>query len=120
MFVFGVILALVYWDSTRESRAAQRAAEHEKVELAKITQTLIDARNRPPSQTAARDPGAARRKARLREAARALYGGRWPTLTVSVTASVTARGRLDLHAEERAHPLQQRLELLLAHAELST
>ena len=50
VFVFAVILALVYWDSTRESRAAQRAAEHEKVELAKITQTLIDARNRPPSQ----------------------------------------------------------------------
>lgn len=50
VFVFGVILALVYWNSTRESREAQRAAEHEKVELAKITQTLIDARNRPPSQ----------------------------------------------------------------------
>ena len=50
VFVFAGILALVYWDSTRESRAAQRAAEDEKVELAKITQTLIDARNRPVSQ----------------------------------------------------------------------
>jgi len=50
VFVFGAILALVYWNSTRESRAAQRAAEQEKVELAKITQTLMDARNRPPSQ----------------------------------------------------------------------
>ncbi len=50
VFVFAAILAGVYWQSTRESRIAQRRAEEEKVELAKITQTLIDARNRPPSQ----------------------------------------------------------------------
>jgi serine/threonine protein kinase len=50
VFVLAAILGLVYWNSTRESRVAQRDAEREKVELAKITQTLIDARNRPPSQ----------------------------------------------------------------------
>jgi serine/threonine protein kinase len=50
VFVLAAILGLVYWNSTRESRLAQRDAEREKVELAKITQTLIDARNRPPSQ----------------------------------------------------------------------
>ncbi|MDB5213819.1 MAG: uncharacterized protein JWO86_1746 [Myxococcaceae bacterium] len=50
VFVAAALLGVVYWESTRESRAAQRRAEDEKVELAKITQTLIDARNRPPSQ----------------------------------------------------------------------
>lgn len=50
VFVAAAVLGLVYWESSRESRAAQARAETEKVELAKITQTLIDSRNRPPSQ----------------------------------------------------------------------
>jgi serine/threonine protein kinase len=50
VFVAAAILGVVYWESSRESRAAQARAETEKVELAKITKTLIDARNRPPSQ----------------------------------------------------------------------
>jgi hypothetical protein len=50
VFVAAAVLGVVYWESSRESRAAQARAETEKVELAKITQTLIDARNRPASQ----------------------------------------------------------------------
>ena len=50
VFVAAAVLGVVYWESSRESRAAQARAETEKVKLAKITQTLIDARNRPPSQ----------------------------------------------------------------------
>jgi len=50
VFVFAAILALLYWDSDRETRAAKRAADREKVEVAKITQTLLEARSRPKSQ----------------------------------------------------------------------
>jgi serine/threonine protein kinase len=49
VFVFAIVLGLLYWDSERETRAARRAADHEKVEVAKITTTLIEARSRPQS-----------------------------------------------------------------------
>ncbi|MDB4935117.1 MAG: uncharacterized protein JWP87_2089 [Labilithrix sp.] len=50
VFVLASVLGLAYWESERDARAAQRAAEREKVEIAKITKTLIAAQNRPKSQ----------------------------------------------------------------------
>ena len=50
VFVFALVLGILYWDSERETRAAKRAANQEKVEVAKITKTLLDARARPRTQ----------------------------------------------------------------------
>jgi hypothetical protein len=50
VFVFALVLGILYWDSERETRAAKLAANKEKVEVAKITKTLMDARARPRNQ----------------------------------------------------------------------
>ena len=50
VFVFAAVLAVFYWQSSRETQAAKRAANQEKVEVAKITKTLIDSRNRTKTQ----------------------------------------------------------------------
>ena len=50
VFVFAAVLAVFYWQSSRETEAAKRAANQEKVEVAKITKTLINSRNRTKTQ----------------------------------------------------------------------
>ncbi|HSO33747.1 MAG TPA: hypothetical protein VLT33_14540, partial [Labilithrix sp.] len=50
VFVAAGVLGVVYWQSDRETRAEKAAAEREKTEVAKITQTLLEAANRTPAQ----------------------------------------------------------------------
>ena len=50
VLVFALLLGLLYRDAERETRTAKAAADHEKVEVAAITKTLLDARSRPKSQ----------------------------------------------------------------------
>ena len=50
VFVFAAVLAVFYWQSARETESAKQAANQEKVEVAKITKTLINSRNRTKTQ----------------------------------------------------------------------
>ncbi len=50
VFVFAAVLAVFYWQSARETESAKQAANQEKVEVAKITKTLINSRNRTRTQ----------------------------------------------------------------------
>jgi hypothetical protein len=50
VFVLAAVLGFAYWISDRDARAAKLAADQEKVEVAKITKTLVASRNRPKSQ----------------------------------------------------------------------
>jgi len=52
VFVAAVVLGIVTWDAERQARTARVAAEHEKTEIAKITQTFVEASKRPPEQRA--------------------------------------------------------------------
>jgi hypothetical protein len=50
VLVLALVLGFAYWVSERDARAAQRAADREKIEVAKITKTLIASRDRPKSK----------------------------------------------------------------------
>ena len=50
VFVFAAVLAVFYSQSARETEAAKEAANQEKVEVAKITKTLMNSRTRTKTQ----------------------------------------------------------------------